>query len=257
MADTGSGEGPPTPSSGTSEVKRASLDGNEDLTTQLARVRAEKEALEGQYRNLVTKLTTMRQTLGNKMQQDADELDRRAAQIQELSEACGLLRTELEESQGENSQLSSDAQHAQAQLQEALDETEQLRSSSETAELQTSQYRTEAEGARQSVDYLTRELQQAQAKANQAEVEADKQRSAAENLQNVLHEFQTAKDQEITAATDDLREQLQGSLRMLNEYKQRALSAEVCLSGDQLLDPSDECCVAVISPRRIHQLGAQ
>lgn len=217
----------PTPVSAAAAPSDNSIAPNEDLSAELARVRAEKDALEGQYKNLVTKLTTMRQTLGTKMQQDADELDRRAEQIAELSQTCSLLRSELEESQEENHQLSSDAQHAQQQLQDALDECEKLRNSSETAEVQANQHRTEAESARQSVDYLTRELESAQAAAEEARTACERHRISAENLQNVLHEFQVAQDQEVHAATTELRDQLQGSLRMLAEYKQRALAAEV------------------------------
>ena len=41
------------------------------LQQELERTREEKETLATQYRNLLAKLTTMRTTLGNKLQQDA------------------------------------------------------------------------------------------------------------------------------------------------------------------------------------------
>lgn len=41
------------------------------LQLELDRTREEKDALATQYRNLLAKLTTMRTTLGNKLQQDA------------------------------------------------------------------------------------------------------------------------------------------------------------------------------------------
>jgi hypothetical protein len=54
---------------------RASPDSESDPVTQLQRelerTREERETLAGQYRNLLAKLTTMRTTLGNKLQQDA------------------------------------------------------------------------------------------------------------------------------------------------------------------------------------------
>jgi hypothetical protein len=43
----------------------------ERLQRELERTREEKETLAGQYRNLLSKLTTMRTTLGNKLKQDA------------------------------------------------------------------------------------------------------------------------------------------------------------------------------------------
>lgn len=42
-----------------------------ELAAQLAQIQAEKETLEGQYRGLLSKLTTMRSTLGDKLKQDA------------------------------------------------------------------------------------------------------------------------------------------------------------------------------------------
>jgi hypothetical protein len=41
------------------------------LEAELLRTRAEKETLEGQYRGLLGKLTAMRNTLGDKLKQDA------------------------------------------------------------------------------------------------------------------------------------------------------------------------------------------
>lgn len=45
--------------------------GDADVYRELEVVRAEKAALEGQYRALLGKLTTMRNTLGDKLRQDA------------------------------------------------------------------------------------------------------------------------------------------------------------------------------------------
>ena len=47
------------------------LDPVQRLEQELQRTREEKDALATQYRNLLAKLTTMRTTLGNKLQQDA------------------------------------------------------------------------------------------------------------------------------------------------------------------------------------------
>jgi predicted nucleic acid-binding Zn-ribbon protein len=42
-----------------------------DLEDELARVRDEKDALDGQYRGLLGKLTMMRKSLGDKLREDA------------------------------------------------------------------------------------------------------------------------------------------------------------------------------------------
>jgi chromosome segregation ATPase len=47
------------------------LDPIEKLKRELEHERQEKENLAAQYRNLLAKLTTMRTSLGNKLQQDA------------------------------------------------------------------------------------------------------------------------------------------------------------------------------------------
>ena len=48
-----------------------SLDPLTRLQRELDRTKEEKESLAEQYRTLLTKLTTMRTTLGNKLKQDA------------------------------------------------------------------------------------------------------------------------------------------------------------------------------------------
>lgn len=47
------------------------LDPVQRLQRELERTKQEKDALAAQYRTLLSKLTTMRTTLGNKLQQDA------------------------------------------------------------------------------------------------------------------------------------------------------------------------------------------
>ena len=48
-----------------------SMDPIQRLQHELRRTKEEKDALAAQYRNLLSKLTTMRTTLGNKLKQDA------------------------------------------------------------------------------------------------------------------------------------------------------------------------------------------
>ena len=54
--------------------KHANSDPMLRLQEELERTKEEKETLTAQYRNLLGKLTTMRTTLGNKLQQDAVRL---------------------------------------------------------------------------------------------------------------------------------------------------------------------------------------
>ncbi|TIA74421.1 hypothetical protein E3P92_01281 [Wallemia ichthyophaga] len=57
---------------------------NAALQAQLSALQSDKNKLEAQYRSLLGKLSSMRDTLGSKLQEDAEELDRREAQIAEL-----------------------------------------------------------------------------------------------------------------------------------------------------------------------------
>lgn len=49
----------------------SSMDPVQRLQLELQRTKEEKDTLAAQYRNLLSKLTTMRTTLGNKLKQDA------------------------------------------------------------------------------------------------------------------------------------------------------------------------------------------
>lgn len=67
---------PPLPLGRTSGESARSLGGHDDdavsqLEAELAVVRNEKEVLSGQYRGLLGKLTAMRQSLGEKLREDA------------------------------------------------------------------------------------------------------------------------------------------------------------------------------------------
>jgi hypothetical protein len=59
---------------GSEDSEDADLDPVERLQKELERTKEEKDVLASQYRTLLSKLTAMRTTLGNKLQQDAVSL---------------------------------------------------------------------------------------------------------------------------------------------------------------------------------------
>ena len=59
---------------GSEDSDDADLDPVERLQRELERTKGEKDVLASQYRTLLSKLTAMRTTLGNKLQQDAVSL---------------------------------------------------------------------------------------------------------------------------------------------------------------------------------------
>lgn len=74
----------PIPRSSTDSARDPGPRDGESVEAQLERVKQEKEHLNHQYRSLLSKLTAMRQSLGDKLKEDAEELDRRELQIAEL-----------------------------------------------------------------------------------------------------------------------------------------------------------------------------
>ena len=77
---------------GSEDSEDADLDPVERLQRELERTKGEKDVLASQYRTLLSKLTTMRTTLGNKLQQDAVSLPRRILPFVPHSTNCGLGR---------------------------------------------------------------------------------------------------------------------------------------------------------------------
>jgi len=77
------------------------LDPLSRLQQELERTREERDEFATQYRNLLGKLQTMRNTLGNKLKQMRKELDRREQQIAQLTAQNEDLLSTVEAHQGE------------------------------------------------------------------------------------------------------------------------------------------------------------
>ena len=77
---------------GSEDSDDAGLDLVERLQKELERTKGEKDVLASQYRTLLSKLTAMRTTLGNKLQQDAVSPPRQALPFVPHSTSCGLGR---------------------------------------------------------------------------------------------------------------------------------------------------------------------
>ena len=80
-------------SNGSEGSEDGDLDPVERLQKELERTKEEKDVLASQYRTLLSKLTAMRTTLGNKLQQDAVSLFRHVSLFIQHSTSCGLGRT--------------------------------------------------------------------------------------------------------------------------------------------------------------------
>lgn len=77
------------------------------------------------------------------------------------------------------------------------------------------------------LDGLARDCEGLRVERDRLQQERDREKSSARNLSQVLEDFQSGKEREIEGLTSDLRGELQSATRMMSEYKQRSIAAEV------------------------------
>ncbi|KAI8972800.1 hypothetical protein BD414DRAFT_425485 [Trametes punicea] len=227
------------------------LDPIERLERELQRAREEKDTLATQYRNLLSKLTTMRTTLGNKLKQDAEELDRQeqlvqqlTAQNEDLTATVETLKAELiasnEEAERASKELEAMRSRAlqdsaqetflrERELRELQAELEQCRIERDEWEQKALQEHISADEARSAADALRRDLEIEREARLRAEGSLEVEREKCNNLQSVLEDFQAAKEHDLKQAVKDYESQLLQVTQSLAEYKSRALNAELQL----------------------------
>ncbi|KAK7039532.1 guanylate kinase [Favolaschia claudopus] len=227
----------------------------EKLQRELERTREEKETLATQYRNLLAKLTTMRTTLGNKLKQDAEELDRREAlvtqlqaQNEDLNATVDMLKEELISASAETERVSNelDSMRTRAfeesaqenlvrerELRETQTELERCRMEKDEWERMAMQDRVVADEAKSNAEMYRRDLELEREAREREAAELESEREKSVNLQSVLQDFQAAKDHELRQAVKDYNSQLTQVTQSLAEYKHRALNAELQLEETQ------------------------
>ncbi|KAF9816844.1 hypothetical protein IEO21_03818 [Rhodonia placenta] len=241
---------PPNGTNGTEpDEDDANLDPVERLQRELQRTKEEKDTLATQYRNLLSKLTTMRTTLGNKLKQDAEELDRQEQLVQQLTvqnedltATVETLKAELIASNDEAERASRELEAMRSralqesaqesfmrerELHETQAELEQCRVERDEWEQKAMQEHIAADEARMTMNNLRREVEVERTARELAAVELQAEREKCNNLQSVLEDFQAAKDHELRQATKEYESQLQSVTQSLAEYKHRALTAEL------------------------------
>ncbi|KAG1823634.1 uncharacterized protein BJ212DRAFT_1444722 [Suillus subaureus] len=211
-------------------VDAEGLDPVEKLKRELEREREEKENLAAQYRNLLAKLTTMRTSLGNKLQQDAEELDRReqlvqhlTAQNEDLVSTVETLKAELiashEEAERNSKELDTirsqvlneNAQESllrERELRETVSELERCRLERGEWERASMQEKMLGDEARLNLETLRRDLEMEREVRVRESVELVAARETATNLQSVLEDFSASKEHELSQAVKDYRSQL-------------------------------------------------
>ncbi|KAI0763500.1 hypothetical protein BD413DRAFT_616374 [Trametes elegans] len=240
-----------SPTNGDAHQDSDDLDPVQRLERELQRTRDEKDALATQYRNLLAKLTMMRTTLGNKLKQDAEELDRQeqlvqqlTAQTEDLEATVETLKAELiasnEEAERASRELESMRSRAlqdsaqetflrERELRELQAELEQCRIERDEWEQKALQEHISADEARTIADVLRRDLEVERETRQRLEGSFEAEREKCDNLQSVLEDFQAAKEHDIKQAVKEYESRLDKLTQSLAEYKSRALNAELQL----------------------------
>ncbi|KAH9820645.1 hypothetical protein DFH28DRAFT_952819 [Melampsora americana] len=233
-------------------------DTNLSLEEQLETLRTEKSTLEGQYGALLGKLTTMRNTLGDKLRQDADELDRREQQIsqlqsqnEELHQGLESLKTELIISHEDQDRLRSELNQFRSRTldsqklmedehynreelyRECREELELIRNQLEDKKREMILESVQREQAESRVQSLENVISSMSNDVKLLKQDRDMQAESAANLQSVLEEFQAAKDSEISNVVSDTQNRLVELENELAIYKQKASVAEEKLAATQ------------------------
>jgi chromosome segregation ATPase len=221
------------------------------LREELAKMKEERDSFEGQYRGLLAKLSQMRSTLGDRLRQDAEELDRREQQIESLQvkweeqqEAVETMKNELLSSHNDVERLTQELDSVRALQVQSSSSSQSERKSSEVKlrELQeiTERYRIDAESWESSCmeerayrDEIELELAEVKRERDEAVMKEAEQKNRAEKeaqialgLQQVLEEFQSSQDSEIQRVLGDYQEKYKRVAASLEEHKERTGKAE-------------------------------
>ncbi|GAA5884658.1 hypothetical protein JCM16303_003701 [Sporobolomyces ruberrimus] len=221
------------------------------LEDELERTRQDRDAWEEQYQSLLAKLTTMRSTVGDKLKQDADELDRREQEIADLRAANDDLAVTVETLKSELIQSNEDADAAHSELEqlrlhafdsekqtndeanerdlllrEVQEDFERVKMEREEWESEAMRERVRREEMQSIFGQVEMELATAKTERENLREERDREQESAANLHAVLEEFQAAKDRELQSLLGDLQDQLREATESLAYYKKQAQDAQ-------------------------------
>ncbi|EPQ26990.1 uncharacterized protein PFL1_05626 [Pseudozyma flocculosa PF-1] len=225
-----------------------------DVRAELERVREERDGFESQYRGLLAKLTQMRSTLGDRLRQDAEELDRREHQIDELTSrtaeleaTVSTLKEELVSSHAETERITAESDSLRATIAASsatsastsqdvtsrLERERELQEMLERLKMDCEGWETaclEERARREELEATAREAQsdkeRAEQRAEAMRQKAEREEQSARELQAVLEEFQSAQESELRRALGDQQEAYETLTLSLSQHKARADQAE-------------------------------
>lgn len=210
---------------------------------ELERSQEEKEEAETQYRNLLSKVNTIRSQLGERLKADAEELETARGRIEELEQEHSV-------AVGENEKLQSSITELNSQLESQASEVETLRSRTNLSttnwakerddlisreayvreeyevarqamqdwEILATEERSRREGADERAQELEEQMNSLREALERMRNEADTQGSTVDGLQRALRDVQEERKRELRelveqsqAQLEELRKQVKGT----------------------------------------------
>ncbi|QSS54356.1 guanylate kinase, golgi matrix protein [Histoplasma capsulatum var. duboisii H88] len=222
----------------------------EALQNELKQSQNDKEHAETQFRNLLGKVNTIKSQLGERLKADAEELEQKRSQIEELEGQNAVLQTEVEsksaalkslekEREQQSKDLSSLRNRTNLSQQNWLKEREELvereayaRSEFEEAkqamhnwEILAMEERSIRESLEEKVTDLEEQLVTLKSDYEKASSERDAQSVTVDGLQRALQDIQTARKQELREIVESSDAQLEEHRKKLQEAEKNATEA--------------------------------
>ncbi|KAG0078015.1 hypothetical protein BGZ93_000355 [Podila epicladia] len=236
------------------DLEKSVATGEQILKTikeDLQKTTEDRNKFQAQHKVLLDRVTSMKSTLGTKLQADMDNINTLRQQIDHLTAqnsdyllTIKQLEEELMASHEHYEKTSRELEHLRRRLVEIQEDNSaevvekenlihELQSRLQREEREREDWETMASEQRASKDQaivnmraMERERDAAKAEKDSLRQELDREIESLNNLQTVLEEFQSAKESEIQFALEGLYRQLNTATASLGDYQTRATAAE-------------------------------
>ncbi|CCU97708.1 unnamed protein product [Malassezia sympodialis ATCC 42132] len=209
------------------------------LREEFMRLQDERDSLEDQYQTLLSKVSQMRTTLGERLRQDA-QIERLTEQVGEQEATTSALQQELGIAHEESAKLASEMGQLRRELeqQETEDHTAELERLNERCkslqemidahQVETQRWESaliEERTLRQELETRQRQLLQERDEAEetrrQAQAVADQEKQVARQLQQALEELQYGQESDHQRMVDEMQQKAEAAESELENYKLR------------------------------------
>ncbi|KAG0026748.1 hypothetical protein BGZ82_009314 [Podila clonocystis] len=236
------------------DLEKSVATGEQILRTikeDLQKTTEDRNKFQAQHKVLLDRVTSMKSTLGTKLQADMDNINTLRQQIDHLTAqnsdyllTIKQLEEELMASHEHYEKTSRELEHLRRRLVEIQEDSSaevvekenlihELQSRLQREEREREDWETMASEQRASKDQaivnmraIERERDAAKVEKDALRQELDREIESLNNLQTVLEEFQSAKESEIQFALEGLYRQLNTATASLQDYHTRAIAAE-------------------------------